>query len=528
MPNAIKPSNFQQFLIKRLGVDKYLQEYMTNKNYPEINVKMESLEQYRLKEYKMWYQADPAMLEFFYKSNHSPLLYENYNFWRVINTNMVRAHYPLASAISGAFGTLLFNDKPKFSVVSKTNQVERRYKERLQEIIDQNDMLSLLQEAAKLQSYSGAVAMKLNLDSTVADVPLITLYPKGKYVVHKKYNQVMRIDFVDDFDDGYQLISHYGYGFIHYTLLKNNQQVPLTALEQTKGLEDVMFVDGAGNLIPIMFGELVPNKAGEKSDYDGLVSMFHAMDETYSSMVNYIRKTKPHVFITEDLAPKDASGKAKPFNEFDNVVTVLDGSPSNEETNIERDVVQLSIQGYKDALESTREMVLTKVNLSPGTLGLPSGGGNESSLSLNIRERASYRARSEKLAIWEEKLDTFLYAALILDFIVLNGTKTQAGAFVVEGIDDFAVSADFGDNIKPTMEEKIQYYAEAIRNRLVSVEFAISQIYGDRLTDTELMFLIIQTKQQNNIPLSEEELEIIEKDKELKRNKFTVLNFRDQ
>jgi hypothetical protein len=80
MPNAIKPNNFQAFLIKRLGVDKYLSEYMKNKNYPEINVQMESLDNYRLKEYKMWYQADPQLLEFFYKSNHSPLLYENFNF----------------------------------------------------------------------------------------------------------------------------------------------------------------------------------------------------------------------------------------------------------------------------------------------------------------------------------------------------------------------------------------------------------------------------------------------------------------
>jgi hypothetical protein len=440
---------------------------------------------------------------------------------------MVRAHYPLASTISGAFGTLLFNEKPKFSIVSQTNNIERKYKDKLYDIIEQNDMLSLLQEAAKLQSYSGAVAMKLNLDSTVADVPLITLYPKGKHIVHKKYNQVMRIDFVDDFEDGYQLISHYGYGFIHYSLLKNNQPASMQELEQTKDLEDVMFVDGAGNLIPILFAELVPNKAGEKSDYDGLVSMFHAMDETYSSMINYIRKTKPHVFITEDLAPKDASGKARPFNEFDNVITVLDGTPGAEETNIERDVINLNIQGYKDALEATREMVLTKVNLSPGTLGLPGSGGNESSLSLNIRERASYRARSEKLAIWQEKLNSFLYSALILDYIVVNGSKAQNGAFVIDNIDDFMVSSDFGDNIKPTMQEKIAYYSDAMRNKLVSVEFAISQIYGDKLSDTELMFLIIQTKQQNGIELSEEELELIAKDKELKRNKFTVLNFRN-
>ena len=51
------------------------------------------------------------------------------------------------------------------------------------------------------------------------------------------------------------------------------------------------------------------------------------------------------------------------------------------------DVIELKIQGYKDAFEIIRETILTKVSLSPGTLGLPSGGANESSISLNIRER---------------------------------------------------------------------------------------------------------------------------------------------
>lgn len=442
---------------------------------------------------------------------------------------MVRAHYPLASAISGAFGTLLFNDKPKFNITHTTPTIERKYVDRLEEIIEYNDMTSLLQEAAKLQSYSGAVAMKLNLDSSVADVPLITLYPKGEYVVHKKYNQVMRIDFTDQMGDGYELVSHYGYGFIHYTLFQNGRQVNLTELEETKDLEDVMFMNAEGELLPIMFAELVPNKAGEKSDYDGLVSMFHGLDETYSSMLNYIRKTKPHVFITEDLAPKDQSGKAKDFNEFDNIITILDGTPGNEETSIERDVVAVNIQGYTDAIEATRQMVLTKANLSPGTLGLPSmGHRTETTLGINVRERASFRARNEKLAIWKEKLNHFLYAAVMLDHIVANGVKTQDNRFILDTVDYFDIASDFGDNIKPTMEDKIKNFSEAMKNKLVSVEFAVTQIYGKNLSDTELMFLIIQTKQQNGIELSQEEVDVLAKDSTLNRNKFSVIDFREE
>lgn len=48
----IKPSHFQNFIIKRLGVDKYVQEFMSGKNYTEVVMNAENLESYRLKEYK--------------------------------------------------------------------------------------------------------------------------------------------------------------------------------------------------------------------------------------------------------------------------------------------------------------------------------------------------------------------------------------------------------------------------------------------------------------------------------------------
>ena len=53
-------------------------------------------------------------------------------------------------------------------------------------------------------------------------------------------------------------------------------------------------------------------------------------------MVDYVRKTKPNVFITEDLAPKDSRGNALPFNQFDNIITILDKGGIDDQTRIER------------------------------------------------------------------------------------------------------------------------------------------------------------------------------------------------
>ena len=111
-------------------------------------------------------------------------------------------------------------------------------------ILDENDILSLMQEAAQMQSYSGAVAFKLNYDSTLADVPLMTLYPKERFYEHKKLGQTVYVDFYDYYhtdNDTYKLVSRYGRGHISYSLFLGEKEVPLNSVAQTSDLKDIAF-----------------------------------------------------------------------------------------------------------------------------------------------------------------------------------------------------------------------------------------------------------------------------------------------
>lgn len=525
--NNIGPSRFQRGMIKRFGIDKYLEERERNKTW-EIDASNDDGDTFKMMENRVWFEANTGDLEFFYKTHYRDDIYRSHEFWREVNTNMPRVHYPMASTISSAFGSLLFSNKPTFVIDSGSVARDKEYGKRLGKILDINDMLSLLQNAAALQSYSGAVGMKLNVDTTLADVPLISIYPKEKIKTHKKYGQTIYIDFIDDYKNGYRLVSRYGMGYINYRLFRGKDQVSLTALPQTADLKDVAFMDKSGNLVPVIFAIVVQNKAGEKSDYDGLISSFHALDEVYSAMVNYIRKTKPNIFITEDIRPIDGNGNKLPLNEFDTVVTLLDGTPSGEATKIDRDVLEIKVDGYREAFESIRETILTKVSLSPGTLGLPSGGARESSMALNIRERASMRSRNEKLAIWSEKLNTLLYYALVLDKIIREAIPAADGIYQVESIDDFLVRSDFGNYTEMGVTEKLNLYKDALAGKMCSVEFAIAQTFGDQLSDVELMFLIIQTKEQNGIKLNTEETEFLAaQENKSSRTRFSILNYRN-
>jgi hypothetical protein len=257
----------------------------------------------------------------------------------------------------------------------------------------------MLQQSAQLQSYSGGVALKLNVDYTLADTPLISAYPREQYKEYKKYGQTVYIDFYDEYPNNYKLVTRYGRGYITYKLYEGKREVVITSIEETKDLKDIVFLDQNGALLNVIFAINIPNRSNNRSDYEGLISSFHALDESYSNMVNYLRKTKPHTFISEDIAPKDAYGKAKPLNYFDNNITILDSTPEGTNTSIERDVVDIKVDGYKQSFMAIREAILMSVGLSPSTLGIDGAGANASGEALNIRERASGRSRSEKLAV---------------------------------------------------------------------------------------------------------------------------------
>lgn len=517
------PNKLQNALINAIGIPQYLSQVEIKAQDVFINRD----EEFKERENKMWYKGDAASLEWFYKTNFRNYMYPTHDFYRVVNSDIPRAHYPLASAISNSFGSLLFSNYPTFVIDTGSVEKNKKYSDKLRKILDVNDILSLLQNSAQLQSYSGSVALKLNFDPTISDLPLITAYPKEEFKPHKRYGQLIYIDFEDYYGD-YMLVSRYGLGYISYKLFKGKDEVALTSIPETAGLQDVAFADIEGNLLPIMFATVVQNKSGERSDYDGLVSSFHALDEAFSSMVNYIRKTKPNIFISEDIAAKDSNGNPRPLNNFDNVITILDSTPDGSKTDIERDVVDVNVEGYRAAFEAIREEILMKVSLSPGTLGLPSGGARESSMALNIRERASMRSRNEKLAIWKEKLNSFLFAALVFDDIMNNAEFTDNGFYIVNKFKEFSIDSDFGSYVEETLQEKIKMYSDALKNKVCSVGFAITQIYGHMMGDTELLYLIIDTKKENGIALTaEEEAFVAEQNAAKPKSKFSILNFKE-
>jgi len=515
---------FQRLVMRGIGIDKYLAEYEKQK-HRDRGILMSGTEDAQLKqrEYKKWYEGEPKELEHFFKSSGSLVnMYNTYPFWRTVDTDMVRVHDSMPTAISDAFASLLFGDEPEFVVETGSKQRNKRTQTRLDDILAMNNFHSLLQEAAKLQSYSGGVAFKINVDSEFSTIPMFEAYAKEDFEVETKQGNVVYIEFYDYYEDNkYKLVSRYGPGYINYSLYEGNSRVELSRVPELADLEDVAFFDKDENLIPMMFAGVFPNKPNFQSDYKGLESSFQALDETYSTMMDYIRRTKPVTFLTEDIVPKDASGRPTKVNRFDSTVVMLDGDP-NGESQLKHEVVDVKVQGYLDTMDSIRASILSKISISPGTLGIDVAGANSSGEALNIRERASGRSRKEKLTIWRERLSTFLESALITQELVEKSERIREGVYILDSDVEFngEVNVQFTPFEKENESDKMKRYSEAIEKGTISIDFALAKVYGDSLTAHQLKMLTLQTKLQRGIELTETEKSYLDENAE-----FSVTDF---
>ena len=226
------------------------------------------------------------------------------------------------------------------------------------------------------------------------------------------------------------------------------------------------------------------------------------MVNKYSTLLTYIRRTKPNIFITEDIAKKDKQGRPLPLDEFDNVVTILDQAIGDNATKIERSIEEIKIEGYNDTLNKLRDTVLERIGISPATIGIDGAGAAASGEALRLRERASIKTRGEKLALWNEGLENFIVALYNFDILIRESEEPQEGIRVNNTVIDFDLSINFGDYIEETLSDRVITYVNLYEKGAISIEFLQTQLFGKELSEDELMRLIIETKMQQNFPLN--------------------------
>lgn len=464
---------------------------------------------------KVFYKGDTAEIIRFFKT-HRPKysIFPLNSFYRVVTGNVPIMHYDLAGIITKTMVNLLFSDSPRFEALGDNQSLNEQNNEILEKIFKENKIGILLQKACEMESYSGAVGFKPVIDKDFSDFPILVPYPKEDIELIKKYDRVTEVMFKDYYeynDKTYILYTICGKGYIDYKLYesskKESKEVSLATLEETSDLKKLNFFNKQGEQLKTIMCVYKENKADAESDYKNIYDDFAALDEIYSNLIDFIRKSKIKTYYPETMLEQDAkTGKKLKKNEYDCSDVILhDSNPSGTTQEVKRDIVDVnnSLTGYREAFNNVLLNALSTAGLSPASVGLDMAGANSSALALNIRERVSLRTKAEKQKRWHESLIELVQLVLTLNSI----TSVDSENIYLEEFED-NVKITFPEYETPTFDEQVQSLSTALQSNLIDLESALKMLYPNKTEDEiELMMTQIEGQLPNEEDIVDKELE---------------------
>ena len=461
-------------------------------------------------EYRMWFEGKQEKIEWFYKqyminvADNYSLLYRNNLFWRVVKSDSVKLHFPLAGMISDAMANLLFHEAPELSMEAKNEKDTKLLTEILVNTLEENSFDELLQKGGQLESYSGTLACRVIIDTNFSEYPIIKFHPASEFELVDEYGRVKEIVFNDIYTYNkkkYVLKSHYGKGYIRYLLFdERDKEVSLNTIPETSQLKDIFLIDKNGNPLKLLLAtykvnrtcdnEFIDSLYGE-SDYSSLMDAFQAIDETYSAIIDRVRKGHILTAVSEDLTQVDQYGNRKKIDDYQVKTIVLNSNPDpNLKSVYDRTIPNIDISGLYESLQQMLRNALSRVGLSPITVIENLGGANASAQALEIREGVSARTRETKIRLWEKFLNDISRLIFIFYSMQIAGVYLQDDKQIAYKIDNDGSEYEYKCVFPPykpeTWQERLPSVAEALEAGLIDKESALEKLWKDEYTEDEL------------------------------------------
>lgn len=461
-----------------MALTKWLMPYITQdfRRKGETMKDIINYDQYCLTENYLWFLGKEDLLSDFYNTQRSTYItYDPRNsYYYRTKSDVRKVHSGLPSLISYSKLRLLNNGEINSSVLRKNETEDTSKTKLLNDILLDNNINEVIKKSVLTESWGKKFAWKINYDKNVSDYAIVTMYNPLEYNSVYKYGRLQKIIFINKIDN-YELEEEYGKGYIDYYLYRVNDdgtRIPceLNEIDDTKDLKRQEFNDK--NLI------LAGEKKNDKSDYDGLISEFDALDETWSQLMDEIRLGRSEIYVPENLLT------AKTFDKFRKNYPVLapdmKENGKNEITHIQPDIRS---EEYAKTISVLVNNIITVDGLSPFTLGIDDGvGANASGDSLAKREAASLRTREDMVKTWEAFLKEMFTKILLGNDYFNQKVSTE-----------YNIKVTFEDYMTPSREEIIAQTTALKGADIIDTEKALDDIYGDLLTEEEKTRILANT-----------------------------------
>ena len=429
----------------------------------------------RFEEYAAWYSGDPTEIMNFY----SQMIHNiNGKFWGM-HERKERAtvvHIPIANDLAEVSSNLLFSELPQAAF--------GKDKDRLKELFDQTNFITLCSESAEIASAMSGVLLKLDVDTTISQYPICSsVSPKG-FIPQFYRGFLVAVQFFSavliEHSDVYRLVEKRevinGTLVIRCELYKGDassfgRRMPLDAIPETNGI--AAYTEVPVNVLGCVY---IPNKRPNLispgnpmgvSDYHNVLTMMDSLDEVWTSWIRDVRLSKSRLFVDGSLLDFE-----KRFSVDQELFQEIDLSDAQLQANGNVDplrMVQFAIRAeehYKTA-ETLSKEIISRAGYSPQTFGYDMKTYTESGAALRVKERKSLMTRQTKERYWNYGLKQFIYQLQVFANLISEDYTPEVPTLT------------FADSVVPDISVTAQSIASLRASGTISLYQSVKEIHPE-------------------------------------------------
>jgi A118 family predicted phage portal protein len=394
-------------------------------------------------------------------------------------------HVPIAADLAAMSAGMLFAASPEVTCEDEATQ------QRIDEIMQEAGVYSVLLRAAELASVFGGVFLKWTWDANDT-IPRLMAVPADAGMPVFIGNRVTEIRFwiIVREDESHGAVwrlqeTYLSNGHIISELYKGDvynlgSVQPLNSIPETQGiLPDAN--SGTDTMLAFYVPNILPNRSRPhlpfgRSDFEGLYGLFDALDEAYSAMQRETRMTKTTVIVPaeylrkrESMFPADGKPSDWVYSNNTGAFTALDIDSDRASSPITVVNPEIRASARIEVCENLIRQILSLAGYAPQSAGLDIEGRAESGTALNVRERKSIRTSETKKTFWWHAINDIIRAMLRLDRKVFNSPINPEIEF----------SAELPANNQPDISQLAQIVEQLERAGAASIETKVDMLHPD-------------------------------------------------
>lgn len=440
---------------------------------------------------RIWYRGDANELSQLYKSIDGGS--ERSMFWAAVPStgNSIRKiHTGLPGMVVDVLTSIVMADLNDIEAGNTWNEMMKDEK-------FAKSFMTAIEDAVSECLVVGDGAFKISIDPQVCKYPIVEFVPGDRVRYTMSRGLITAVEFttpVEHKGNKYVIRETYGYGYIMTEVLKNDREVLIDSIPQTKGIAPFVEHDKSYSMaLPMKIYKSHKWKERGESILSRKCDNFDALDEVWSQWMEAIRLGRASKYIPEGMLPRNPqTGEILKPNGFDNAYIQRE-SPMVQNAYDKIDVVQPEIphESYIAAYVTALDLCLQGI-ISPSTLGIDTKKLDNAEAQRE-KEKTTLYTRNKIIDALNDVIPGLVNAVL--------SAYAQDSRQVAEPVE---VTISFGEYANPSFESQIETVSKGRQGGVMSTQAAVEELYGDTKDDEWKAAEVQRIKEEMGIAQVEE------------------------